>query len=327
MAGLFTPPAGGGARGKQSESRKAQNQNRGSPGCLRRWYKCGMGTWTWKLLRAGEFWLDGGAMFGIIPRPVWLKWFPASGPGAVDEAHRIPMQCNCLLLESDGKVVVIETGIGDKFPDKERALYRQEKRTVQDALREVGCAPEAVSHVVCSHLHFDHAGGLTRRATPTSGPEDAPALVFPNAQVVTQKREWEDALANKSTMHKTYLRNHLTPEVRERVVLVEGEREVLPGLWVWNVPGHTWGQQAVRFTDDKGRTVVFVPDVMPTRLHARPTTNMAYDVESYTSMQERMRFLQRACAEKWVLVLDHEHGNPVFTVADDGQGWFRLEEA
>ncbi|MFM9959382.1 MAG: MBL fold metallo-hydrolase [Phycisphaerales bacterium] len=287
--------------------------------------------WSWHLLRAGEFWLDGGAMFGIIPRPVWLKWFPASGPAAVDENHRIPMQCNCLLLESEGaagkQLVVIEVGIGDKFPPKERALYRQQDRTVHDALHELGCDPKDVSHVICSHLHFDHAGGLTRRASPNAGPDDPPALVFPNARVISQRREWDDALANKSTMHKTYLRNHLTPEVQERVVLIEGEREVLPGITAWPIPGHTWGQQAVRFTDTLGRTVVFVPDVMPTRLHARPTTNMAYDVESYTSMQQRALLLERAARENWLLVLDHEHGHTVFTVTGDGKGGYELTES
>lgn len=287
--------------------------------------------WSWRVLRAGEFWLDGGAMFGIIPRPVWMKWFPSSGPGAIDENHRIPLQCNCLLLESHGpgpkQLVVIEVGIGDKFPAKERALYRQEDRAVHDALHEVGCDPKDVSHVICTHLHFDHAGGLTRRASPTAGPDDAPVLVFPSAKVISQKREWEDALANKSTMHKTYLRNHLTPEVAERVVLVEGEREVLPGITVWPIPGHTWGQQGVRFTATDGRTMVFVPDVMPTALHARPTTNMAYDVESYTSMMQRIALLERAADEGWVLVLDHEHGHPVFTVRRDGKGGYALDPA
>ncbi len=284
--------------------------------------------WSWRLLRAGEFWLDAGAMFGIIPRPVWLKWFPPEGsPGAIDQNHRMPMQTNCLLLESAGKLVVIEVGIGDKFPAKERALYRQEDRAIHTALHEVNCRCEDVSHVILTHLHFDHAGGLTRRASPAAGPDDAPLLTFPNARYICQRLEWNDALANRSTMHKTYLRNHLVPAVAERMELFEGEKEVLPGVWVWPVPGHTWGQQAVRFTDTAGRTVVFVPDVMPTALHCRPTTNLAYDVESYTSMQQRIAFLKRACDEKWVLVLDHEHGHPVFTVHSDGEGWYKLEKA
>jgi glyoxylase-like metal-dependent hydrolase (beta-lactamase superfamily II) len=289
--------------------------------------------WSWTLLRAAEFWLDGGAMFGIIPRPVWLKWFPAAGPNAVDENHRIPLQTNCLLLESEGasnkQLVLIETGIGDKFPPKERALYRQEDRAVHDALHEINCNPTDINHVICTHLHFDHAGGLTRRASPTrgAGPDDAPKLVFPNAKIISQKQEWDDALANRSTMHKTYLRNHLTPEVAERMVLIEGEKEVLPGITVWPIPGHTWGQQAVRFTDTHNSTVVYVPDVMPTALHARPTTNMAYDVESYTSMQQRLALLERAAKENWTLVLDHEHAHPVFTVKHDDKGGHTLEHA
>jgi glyoxylase-like metal-dependent hydrolase (beta-lactamase superfamily II) len=285
--------------------------------------------WSWTLLRAAEFWLDGGAMFGIIPRPVWLKWFPTTGPNAVDENHRIPLQTNCLLLESEGasnkQLVLIETGIGDKFPPKERALYRQQDRAVHDALHEINCNSADINHVICTHLHFDHAGGLTQRASPNAGPDDAPKLVFPNASIISQKQEWDDAQANRSTMHKTYLRNHLTPEVAERMVLIEGEREVLPGITVWPIPGHTWGQQAVRFTDTQNRTMVYVPDVMPTALHVRPTTNMAYDVESYTSMQQRLVLLERAAKENWTLVLDHEHGHPVFTVKQDGKGGHALE--
>ena len=286
-----------------------------------------MTTWNWKLLRCAEFWLDAGAMFGIIPRPVWMKWFPA---GIIDDAHRMPLQTNSLLLESGGKLVVIEVGIGDKFGPKERAIYRQQDRAVHDALHEAGARCEDVSHVVVTHLHFDHAGGLTRRGSgDSSGGEAAPVLTFPNALIHAQKREWDDAIANRSTMHKTYLKNHLTPAVRERMSLADGAQEIYPGagIWVWPVPGHTWGQQAVRFNDPQGRTVVFVPDVMPTALHARPTTNLAYDVEAYTSMQERIAFLERARREKWTLVLDHEHGHAVYTVEADGEGGNKLVPA
>lgn len=275
-----------------------------------------MPTWNWKLLRCGEFWLDAGAMFGIIPRAVWSGWFPPDGPDAIDANNRMRMQTNSLLLESGGKLAVVEVGIGDKFGAKERGIYRQEDRAIHDALGEVGARCEDVSHVIVTHLHFDHAGGLTRRAPEAApgGDEHSPVLTFPNARIIVQRREWEDALANRSTMSKTYLPNHLTPEVAQRVELIEGEREVLPGITVWPIPGHTWGQQGVRFMASDGRTVVFVPDVMPTARHARPTTNLAYDVESYTSMQERIRLLERAANEGWTLVLNHEPGNPVFRV-------------
>jgi glyoxylase-like metal-dependent hydrolase (beta-lactamase superfamily II) len=100
---------------------------------------------------------------------------------------------------------------------------------------------------------------------------------------------------------------------------VEGETEVLPEVWVVPMPGHTWGQQGIVFLDERGGKVCYVPDVMPTRHHGRPTTNLSYDVESYTSMIERQRLLERACDEDWLLVLDHEHGNPYFRVRPDAE--------
>ena len=282
-------------------------------------------------------------MFGLIPRIVWSKWFP---PGVIDEQNRMPLQTNALLLSSGGKLVVVEVGIGDKLSPKEHAMYTQEMqpsgpnagrpRAIHDALHEAGARPEDVSAVVCTHLHFDHAGGLTRLASPGGDPEK-PVLTFPNAEIFTQKQEWEDALAGRSTMNKTYLRNHLNDEVRERVRLVEGERELpvlpgVPGVRVIPTPGHTWGQQVIAIDASvrgERRTVVFCSDVMPTARHCRPTTNLAYDVEPYTSMLERVKLLDRAADERWILVLDHEPGHAVFTVRRDTEkpGLHVLEEA
>lgn len=275
-------------------------------------------SWDWKLLRAGGFMLDGGAMFGIIPKPLWARLVEP------DEKNRIPLQQNCVLLEREGKLALIECGIGDKFPKKLRDIYCQEQRTVVDALREVGCDPSDISTVIVTHLHFDHAGGLTRWGADGETPE----LNFPSAEVVTQKVEWDDALANKSTMHKTYLREHLDP-IRERVRLVEGETEVLPGIRVFPTPGHTWGQQGVAFEASDGGTVCFPGDVMPTANHAGITFNLAYDVEPYTNMDSKRALLSRASQENWRLVLDHEPGVPVrrATPSADKPGHFTLEPA
>lgn len=254
--------------------------------------------WSWTLLRAGSFKLDGGAMFGLTPRPLWERLVTP------DDRHRIPLQQNCLLLEREGSLVLIEAGIGDKLSDKLRAIYDQERRTVADAIREVGRDPAEVRAVIVTHLHFDHAGGLTR-----VGDAGAAVPTFPNAEVVVQRQEWADALANKSTMHSTYLRDHLDP-IADRVRLIDGEAEALPGIKVWPMPGHTWGQQAVRFTDDAGRTVVFPGDVMPTIHHAGPATQMAYDMLPYENMLQKRALLERAHAEGWLIVLDHEPGDP-----------------
>ena len=292
-------------------------------------------TWNWRLLRCGAFRLDGGSMFGVVPRVVWSRTVEP------DERNRIPLQTNALLLERNGTTVVVELGIGDKFGAKERDIYAMEDRTVLDALHEAGCDAASVGAVVLSHLHFDHAGALTRR--PRAGEGEGPVVAFPNARIVTQKQEWEDALANRSTMHKTYLPDHLTPGVKERVLLVDSPDPgadldakgfvptpvPLPGLegiGVFRVPGHTWGQQAVMFKDARGRTVVFTPDVMPTVNHAGAAYNMAYDVETYTSMRMRMRLLEAATERGWSLAIDHEPGPAVVRVEHDPdkRGAYRL---
>ncbi|MHC5112965.1 MAG: MBL fold metallo-hydrolase [Planctomycetota bacterium] len=262
--------------------------------------------WTWQLLRAGAFGLDGGSMFGVVPKSLW------SGLTPPDDANRIPLQTNCLLLTDGPATVLIETGYGDKWSDRERGFYDLERRTVLDALREVDVAPDDIDLVVVTHLHFDHAGGLTH--LDASG---APVSSFPNADIVVQRTEWRDALANKSTMTRTYLRTHLDP-IAHQVRTVDGETALAPGLTVWPMPGHTWGQQAVSFRDADG-VVCFPGDVMPTRAHVGPAFNMAYDMLPHRNMQSKTSLLQRAAEESWRLVIDHEPGAAVVRVEEDAE--------
>jgi len=297
-------------------------------------------------------------MFGLIPRTVWSRSVPT------DEKGRITVQHNCLLLEGGGKRVIIEVGTGNKLDQKSKDLFAMSDRWIGDALAEVNVAPESINAAICSHLHFDHAGGLTRLTRegetpewtgPASGmaaarPDHAVNRTFPNAVVFTQEREWLDALAQKSVMTRTYFVDHLEP-IRDQVRTIDSPRPFAPGLApdrdampmltieqreselpgfpgisVFLVPGHTWGQQAVKFTDTNGRTVVFTPDVMPTAAHVGATYNLAYDVEPYTSMLTRRWFLTEAAARDWLLVLDHEPGNPVRRVRPNDKGWFDLVE-
>jgi glyoxylase-like metal-dependent hydrolase (beta-lactamase superfamily II) len=311
--------------------------------------------YDWRLLRAGPLWLDGGSMFGVIPRVIWSRAV------ATDEAGRIEVAHNCLLLaphaglgasgdDADSfrgrrDLVLIETGSGNKFDAKSRAIFGLTDYTVIDALAEVAVSCESVGHVIPTHLHFDHAGGLTRR---TAG-SDAVTPTFASAEVIVQRREWADANANRSVMTRTYLRENLEP-IRERVRLIDSpapfpaghvpDRDetpagrlddrvtrILPGIDVFNVPGHTWGQQAVRFTDAAGRTVVFTPDVLPTAHHVGAAYNMAYDVEPYTSTVTRRWFLEAAVEGGWLLVLVHDPGAAVYRAARDGKGWYHLVPA
>ncbi len=324
--------------------------------------------YRWKLLRAGEFRLDGGSMFGLIPRVVWSKTVPT------DELGRITVQHNCLLLERVGggggqkgpgpQTVLIETGTGNKLDAKNRAIFALGERSILDALHEAETKPEDINAVFVSHLHFDHAGGLTRLCregeTPdwtgpassfggprTPHPDHAVKFTFPNATIHVQAREWADAAEAKSVMTRTYFADHVAA-IEARVVLTDSPRpfapgiapgrealpaspawmrmsEPVPGMKVFLTPGHTWGQQAVGFTDDAGRFVVFTPDVMPTAAHVGAAYSLAYDVEPYTSMLTRRWFLEEAAAGGWILVLDHEPGDPIRRVIRNDKGWFDLQ--
>lgn len=301
------------------------------------------GAIRWRVLRAGGFRLDGGGMFGLIPRTMWEKWTPP------DALNRIGLAMNCVLLEpgegargapgaegtgSAGAVaampprrVLVETGAGSKWTPAQVTEYEFERqpdgaiRTVEHALAEAGVTPKAITDVVLSHLHFDHAGGLTRWAS--GGNPSAPhapekhttlplELVFPNARIHVQRQEWEDALANRSTMTRTYLRTHLDP-IADRVVRYEGEAEPVPGVHVRPLVGHTWGQQGVLWQDERG-TVCFPGDLLPTVHHSHPASSLGYDMLPYDTMLTKRALLGQAEREGWRLVLDHEPGPCVVTV-------------
>lgn len=306
--------------------------------------------YSWKVLRAGEFRLDGGSMFGLIPRSVWSRSVPT------DEMGRITVQHNCLLLERHGsalepgapKLAILETGSGDKLDPKFKSLFAMGDRSLLDALHEADCKPEDVGLATCTHLHFDHAGGLTRKPrTGESGGAIGSIPTFPHAQIVVQARELADARAGRSVMTKTYFKENYEP-LAANLRIVDSPRPyaagvipnrdqhpltpielretvVAPGISVFLCPGHTWGQQAMKFTDVKGNTVVFVPDVMPTAAHVGQTYSLAYDVEPYTTLLSKTWLLAEAAARNWLLILDHEVHTPAVRVRPDGKGWYTLQ--
>lgn len=316
--------------------------------------------YEWTLLRAGRFLLDGGGMFGIIPRSVWSRSIDT------DERNRIELSHNALLLRGGGRTILIEAGTGDKLDPKMSEIFGLDGRTIEHAVQDAGVDPGDVNLAVVSHMHFDHAGGLTRRArageTPdwvagkgqASGDQNEICFTFPNAEIVSQKQEWVDAIANDAVMTRTYYRDHLLPlelplqGERPRLRLVESpipfphdqrphrsdlptspvrnrRTEIAPGLFVFLVPGHTWGQQAVMFEDTEGRKIVFTPDVMPTHHHIGKAYSLGYDVEPYTSMLSKQWLLTEAADAGWHLVLDHEPGDAVYKAHRGDRGWFDLE--
>lgn len=265
--------------------------------------------WNTSILQAGSFRLDGGSMFGIIPKAIWRTW---SEP---DESNRIDLQCNIVLLDDGEHRVLVECGYGEKWSAKDRSIFAMEDRTAIDALAEAGVAPEEITHVILTHLHFDHAGALTRWADPNAGDEGGFVPGFPNARILVQKSEWEDACSNRSTMTRTYLRSHLEP-ITERVTTLDGTCEPLPGIRVGPMPGHTWGQQSVSWSDTD-RAFVFAGDVCPTRAHAHPSASMAYDVEPWTNMNSKIELLKACHGDDRHMVLGHDPKEPLVRVVED----------
>jgi glyoxylase-like metal-dependent hydrolase (beta-lactamase superfamily II) len=254
-----------------------------------------VGDIEFEIISGGRFKLDGGGMFGVIPKALWSRILTP------DDRNRIQLDTNCLLVRTGDEIIVIDTGNGPKMSDKERAIFDLAAgEELLDNLAAHGVRPEDVTTVLLSHLHMDHCGGATRRA----GDEVAPA--FPRARFMVQRQEWEDAVANRSHMRVSYRMENLAPLERSgRLHLLDGDAEVAPGVRVHVTGGHTRGHHCV-FLASGGETLWFTADICPTPHHFRGPYTMAYDMAPYESMQAKSRLLGQAADENWLVVFDHE---------------------
>ena len=264
-----------------------------------------LGDWSVSALETGYLWLDGGSMFGSVPKPLWSRLHPP------DERNRIRLAMRCLLLEGRGRRVLVDVGIGDKFPPKLADIYRVEPGFGLDAaLAGAGLAPADVTDVLLTHLHFDHAGGSTRRdALPGStlpAPVDRLVPSLPGARYYVQRRNWENALAPNPRERASYLPENFRPLEEAGVIECwEGPREPWPGIEVFTADGHTRGQQLVRISGGE-RAVYFVADLIPTAAHVRIPFVMGYDVAAIETMDEKRRVLERASREHAWICLEHD---------------------
>ncbi|MHB1845037.1 MAG: MBL fold metallo-hydrolase, partial [Deltaproteobacteria bacterium] len=245
----------------------------------------------------GTFALDGGAMFGIVPKPLWEKHFPA------DERNRVRLALRCLLIEDGDRLILVDDGIGSKWSDKELDLYGidQSGASLDRQLGALGWARADITDVVLTHLHFDHAGGTTTR-----GPDGVLALAFPSATHHLQRRnlEWANGPTEKDA--GSYLReNFETLERAGRLRLWEGEGEVHPGIRLLPSDGHTIGLQLVRIDSEEG-SVLYCADLIPTAAHLRTSWIMGYDLQPLVCLQEKKALLRRALAEEWILFFEHD---------------------
>lgn len=257
------------------------------------------GDFELSIVRECMFSLDGGAMFGVVPKTLWNKLLPA------DDENRCRMACNLLLIETPNGRVLVETGMGDRWTEQEMQRYGHEPLTkTERMLADVGLKNDDVDAVIISHLHFDHAGGAVRKVDGKLVP------TFQNAKYYIQKGEWDFSYKANARAKASYRPDDYEPlEAAGQVVLVDGDHEVLPGVFVKVTGGHTSHHQVVYF-ESQGERGVYFADIVPTKSHIQPAWVMGYDHFPLESCDIKSDWLGRAARENWLVVFDHEPGVP-----------------
>jgi glyoxylase-like metal-dependent hydrolase (beta-lactamase superfamily II) len=250
-------------------------------------------------LSDGIFRLDGGAMFGVIPKTLWNRENPA------DESNRIPLCFGSLLIRTpQGRRVLVDTGLSSKYEGNRKFthLYAVERAiTLRDGLKSLGLGPKDIQLVINTHLHFDHAGGNTEFSE-----NNIPVPAFPEARYLIQKEEWADANSPHERNQASYFKENFEPLDKAKLVdLVSGDYEIEPGLHAVRSGGHTHGHQCVKI-ESEGETAVFLGDLIPTRSHIPLPWIMGYDLYPVDTLEVKRDMLARAFAENWTLIFQHD---------------------
>ncbi|MHB8878078.1 MAG: MBL fold metallo-hydrolase [Myxococcaceae bacterium] len=266
-----------------------------------------LGRFTLHEVRDGFFALDGGAMFGVVPKPLWERRQPP------DERNRIQLAARCLLIEDGKRKVLVDDGIGQVWDGKHREMYGidHSRYDLDSELARVGCRHDEVTDVVLTHLHFDHAGGTTRM----QGGELV--LSFPKATHHVQRRAWK--WAHQPSEKDAGSFRHETFDVLERsgkLHLLEGATELYDGIELFVSEGHSVGLQLVRVADGE-QSLVFCGDLVPTSSHLRASWVMAYDLYPLTSIEEKKMLLAQAVEDGSVLFFEHDPIIPACTVKEE----------
>jgi glyoxylase-like metal-dependent hydrolase (beta-lactamase superfamily II) len=262
------------------------------------------------VLHDGTIALDGGAMFGVVPRVVWEKRDPP------DERNRVTLGLNVALIESGGKRVLVDTGMGDRWSEREVRMYGIDRSTTLiGGLRARGLAPEDIDVVVNTHLHFDHAGGNTRREG------DGVVPTFPRARYVVQRGEWEDARHPHERSRASYREDDFVPVAEaDQLDLIDGETEVAPGVRAVPVGGHTTHHQMV-VVESGGETLVVPTDLLPTASHLPLPFVMGYDLFPVATLEAKRQLLHAAVERGWRILFYHDARTPVGRVRREGDGY------
>lgn len=264
----------------------------------------------------GRFALDGGAMFGVVPKVIWEKLI------APDDRNRIPMAMRALLIEEGERLILVDVGVGHKYTPKFADLYAIDHsiHTLEGELQRLGFSVQDVTDVVLTHLHFDHAGGSTKmegdRAMPT----------FPNARYYVQRSHWDWAHAPNPRERASFFPENYDPlQASGQLVLVDGETELIPAVRLRVVNGHTEGQQLVE-VHYRGKTILYAADLFPTSAHLPLPYVMAYDVRPLITFEERQTYLPRLVAEEIIVFYEHDPIVECSTVVEKAPGRYERGE-
>jgi glyoxylase-like metal-dependent hydrolase (beta-lactamase superfamily II) len=277
-----------------------------------------LGRLTVHALQAGLQQLDGGAMFGVVPKTLWERKISA------DAKNRIPLGMRCLLIEHPDALVLVDTGAGDKESEKFYGIYGIENGPVggsgptqlESALAEAGFSADDVGLVISSHLHFDHAGGNTRK-----GEDGQPVLSFPNARYVARRGEWEWAHhINERTVASYFPHNYDPVHAAGRLELIDDDAELLPGISLRHTPGHTPHHQGI-LVESAGERLFYLADMAPTTAHVPLPWIMGYDVEPLVTLETKRRIWAEAAAERWTVMFEHDATTAFGRIVHDGKGY------
>ena len=270
-----------------------------------------IGKYDLQIINSGYFALDGGAMFGIIPKPLWEKNNPA------DSANRIKLATRNLLLTGGGRNILVDTGMGDKWNEKSKSIYDidQKENSLHIALLQLKLKPEDITDVILTHLHFDHTGGSTVYENGKLIP------AFPNAKYYVQKKNYDWAVNPSEKDRGSYISENFTPLYEAGVLsFFSGEKEFDDEIEFLIVNGHTFGQQLLKISDSS-KTLLYCCDLFPTASHIPLPYIMGYDLQPLVTVEEKKKMLAKAVDENWMMFFEHDPDYAYATVIKTEKGY------
>jgi len=267
-----------------------------------------LGNFELTILSDGTYYADGGAMFGVVPKSLWAQRVD------VDSLNRMNCGTNSVLVRAYGRWVLIETGIGNKLPEKLARIFDVKAQLLRE-LEAVGVQPQEIEVVINSHLHFDHCGWNTFR---NERGEVEPT--FPNATYYVQRGEWEHGTEQLERDRVSYISDNYDPLIKNgQMRLLDGDGDLMPGISVVIYPGHTRNMQAI-LLENEDQTACYISDLVPTSKHLDLTWVMAYDLFPLETIENRKRFYEQAIAQKWLTIFTHDHEIPWAFLERDQRG-------